>query len=108
MYTDDSDLCIDLEKDDCEFTVIFKNKTELTEADRALLTCLLEKVVVLDTFVANRMSSSDDYEFELSYVEIGKSVLFSYCGINVNSTWEFEFNAIQEGESYNFKSRFEK
>lgn len=108
IYIDDSDLCIDLEKDDCEFTVIFENKASLTEEDKTLLFRLLERVMELDYFVANRMSPYKDYEFELSYIKIGKSVLFSYCGINVNSTWEFEFEVVHEGESYGFQSKFKE
>ena len=64
------------------------------------------KVVELDALVAKRMRPYEDYEFELSYIEIGESVLFSYCGINVNSTWEYEF-LIDAGESYSFTSRFQ-
>ncbi len=107
IYVDDGDLCFDLEEDNCEFTVIFENKTELTETDRAILFSLLKKVVELDTLVAKRMRPYKDYEFELSYIEIGKSVLFSYCGINVNSTWEYEF-CVDPSQSYSFTSRFEK
>ncbi len=108
IYIDDSDLCVDLEKGECEFTVIFENKASLNNDDRALLHSLLEKIVELDFFVANRMSPYEDYEFELSYVEIGKSVLFSYWSINVNSTWEFEFEVIREGEKYDFQSKLKK
>ena len=107
-YIDDGNLCFDIENGDCEFTVIFENKVELNEPDRALLFSLLRNVVELDALVAKSMSPYKDYEFELSYIEIGENILFSYCGINVNSTWEFVFDFIQDGESYNFQSKYSK
>lgn len=106
IYFDNGDFCVDLEKDNFGFTVIFEKKTSLTGEDKTLLFSLLEKVVDLDYFVANRMNPYRDYEFELSYIQIGSSVSFSYRGINVNSTWEFEFEIIREDGNYAFKSKF--
>lgn len=58
-----------------------------------------------DFEIANKMKPHKDYEFELSYITIGESVLFSYCGINVNSTWESGFT-IEGGDNCVFKSAF--
>lgn len=104
-YVDECDLCYDVEDGDCEFTIIFEGKSALSESDKLVLGRLLDKVVELDLQIASKMKSYKDYEFELSYITIGKSVLFSYCGINVNSTWESEFT-IESGESCIFKSVF--
>lgn len=97
-YVDESDLCYDIEVDDCEFTIIVEGKSVLSENDKLVLRSLLGKVVELDLQIANKTKSYKDYEFELSYITIGKSVLFGYCGINVNSIWESEF-AVESGDS---------
>ncbi|MCG7940575.1 MAG: hypothetical protein N0C88_17240 [Candidatus Thiodiazotropha lotti] len=104
-YVDEGDLCYDFGSGDFEFTLIFEGKSELFDIDKLILGQLLGEVVKLDSEVARKMKPYEDYEFELSYITIGKSVLFSYCGINVNSTWESEFN-IEVGETCSFKSVF--
>ncbi|WP_432470916.1 hypothetical protein [Amphritea sp. HPY] len=106
MYTYETDLCFDFGADGCEFTVVFEGKIELTDEDRAILFSLLKSVVELDSIVARKMNSYKDYEFELSYITVGSTILFSYCGVNVNSTWEFEF-IIEAGDNYSFTSKFE-
>ncbi len=104
-YEDESDLCYDFGVDDCEFTLIFEGKSELSNMDKLILEQLLGRVVELDSEVASKMKPYKGYEFELSYITIGKSILFCYCGINVNSTWESEFN-IEGSENITFKSVF--
>ena len=104
-YIDENDLCYDFGSGNCEFTLIFEGKSELSDMDKLILGKLLDEVVKLDSDVARKMKPYKDYEFELSYITIGKSVLFSYCGINVNSTWESEFN-IEVGETCTFRSVF--
>ncbi len=105
-YVDESDLCYDFGAGDCEFTIIFEGRSELTNTDKLILGQLLSKVVELDSEVACKMKPYEDYEFELSYIiAIGTSVLFSYCGVNVNSTWESEFT-IEGGENCTFRSVF--
>lgn len=107
-YMDDGDLCFDLEEGDCEFTLIFENKSELNETDKKLLSSLLENIIELDLYVANRMRPHKDYEFELSYIEIRSEVSFSYCGVNVNSTWDFSFIATVNENQYEFHPKYNK
>ena len=104
-YINEGDLCYDVEANDCEFTIIFEGKSALSERDKLILGRLLEKIVELDLQIANKTKPYKDYEFEISYITIGDSVLFSYCGINVNSTWESEF-IVEGGNSCIFKSIF--
>ncbi|GAA3564704.1 hypothetical protein [Marinobacter xestospongiae] len=104
-YLDESDLCYDFGTGDCEFTIIFEGRSELTNMDKLILSQLLGKVVELDSEVASKIKPYEDYEFELSYITIGASVLFSYCGVNVNSTWESELT-IEDGENCTFRRVF--
>ena len=104
-YEDEGDLCYDLGVNGYEFTLVFKGKSNLSNKDYILLNELLRNVVDLDFEIANKTKPYKDYEFELSYITIGKTILFSYCGINVNSTWESEFK-MEGDENTIFKSVF--
>ena len=104
-YEENGDLCFDFGSNDCEFTLVFEGRSSLSEKDNLVLRKLLDSIVDLDFEIANKMKPYRDYEFELSYITIGESVLFSYCGINVNSTWESEFS-IEGGDNCIFKSVF--